>query len=481
MAQATDSPPTAPRDRIRAPLSGRVSLDHGLASLGMGILVGLLFPPLAVALGMPAALSFRPLFLATCLAAGLVVGGAGWLLARQVIGRRVTAFAGRTAWVARVLAQATYSGDWSGCDPQQCRLPVDSADQFGELATSFNDLLSALVELHTVQDQLGALSQGLLEQSGLNALADWGLNQIRQSVGATAGGVIMVQDGILRMVASHGLADPDQIAASKLLADCMYSAEPTIVHLPEWLEVDRILATSRPVEAVALQLKVNSVPTGVLLLALDQSSTALQRQFLSLQAATLGLALHNASARDALALLAAQDGLTGLLNRRFGETRMAEEYARAVRSRVPLGLLMLDLDDFKLVNDTHGHPTGDKVLKAVATASTAMLREGDSMARFGGDEFLILLPGADLGDALEVAERIRLAVAAVDVRAATSSLRTTVSVGAASWPETAASDGAELVRLADEALFAAKEQGRNRVAAAGLRPLPRAATVPIAS
>ncbi len=481
MAQATGSPSTAPLDLIRAPLSGRVSLDHGLASLGMGVLVGLLFPPLVVVLGMPAALAFRPLFVATCLAAGLVVGGAGWMLARQMIGRRVTAFAARTAWVAQVLGQATYSGDWSGCEPQECRLPVDSADQFGELATSFNDLLGALVELHTVQDQLSALSKGLLEQSGLNALAGWGLNQIRLSVRATAGAVMMAQDGTLRTVSSYGLADPDRVAASGLLATCMNSAEPTIIPLPEGLEVDRILAISRPVEAVALQLKVNSVPIGVLLLALDRSSTALQRQFLSLQTATLGLALHNASAREALELLAAQDGLTGLLNRRFGEARLDEEYARAVRSRVPLGLLMLDLDDFKSVNDTYGHPTGDKVLKAVATASSALLREGDSMARLGGDEFLILLPGADLGDAREVAERIRMAVASVEVHTATSPLRTTVSVGAASWPEAAAPDGAELVRLADEALFAAKEEGRNRVAATGLRPLPRTATVPVAS
>ncbi|EQD28665.1 diguanylate cyclase, partial [mine drainage metagenome] len=204
-------------------------------------------------------------------------GGAGWLLARQVIGRRVTGFAARTAWVAQVLAQATYSGDWSECDPQECLLPVDSADQFGELATSFNNLLGALVELHSVQDQLSALSQGLLEQSGLNALSGWGLNQIRQSVGATAGAVIMAQNGSRRTVASYGLADPDRLAGSKLLADCMYSAELTIVHLPDGLEVDRILATSRPVEAVALQLKVNSVPSRGVAAGLGPTSTALQR------------------------------------------------------------------------------------------------------------------------------------------------------------------------------------------------------------
>ena len=465
-------------DLTRAPLSGKVSLDHGLASLGMGVLVGLLFPPLAVVLGISAAQAFRPLFVGACLAAGLVVGGAGALLTRQMIGRRMTVFAARTAWVAQVLAQATFSGDWTGCAPQDCRLPVDSADQFGELATSFNDLLGALVELHTVQDQLSALSKGMLEQSGLSPLAGWGLEQIRLSVRASAGAVVTIQDGSLRTVASYGLADPDRVADSRLLTASMSSVEPTVVHLPDEIEVDLILATLRPLEAVVLPLKVNSVPIGALLLALDRPTTALQQQFLALQAATLGLALHNAIARDALELLAAQDPLTGLLNRRFGESRLREEYARAVRSQLPLGLLMLDLDDFKSVNDTYGHPTGDKLLKAVATAGASLLREGDSMARFGGDEFLILLPGADLDDAIDVAQRIRMAVAAVEVHAATSSLRTTVSIGVASWPETAAPGSAELVRLADEALFVAKDEGRNRVAAAGMATLPRSAAIP---
>ncbi|HUY55203.1 MAG TPA: GGDEF domain-containing protein [Candidatus Nanopelagicaceae bacterium] len=480
MTSPTPSPLDKSTNLVRAPFSGKVSLDHGIASLILGLLGGALIPPLALLLGVSAAQALRPLFFGACLAAGLVVGAAGWLLGRQMIGRRVSRLAASTAWAAQVLAPAANSGEGAGSFPQECRLPVDSADQFGALARSLNDLIGDLVELHAVRDQLSTLAKVLLEQPGLEQLAESGLDQIRRSVGAPAGAIFLLQDGTLRKAASYGFIEPDRIAESELLATCLNSPEATVVPQPDEMNVDRILATSKPLEAVVLPLPGSSSPIGALLLALDQPTTALRRRSLSDQAATLGLALQGASARDALEQLAAQDGLTGQLNRTFGEARLHEEYARAVRSQVPLGVLMVDLDHFRAVNDIYGQPTGDKVLQAVANATAAVLREGDSMARFSADEFLILLPGADLGDSKDVAERIRMAVAGLEVPTDASCLRTTVSVGAASWPETGATGSAELIRRVDEALLSAKEGGRNRVTAAGLWPLTVSAKLPAA-
>ncbi len=441
-------------------------LDFGLASLGIGVVVGMVFPPLAVGLGIPAALAFRPTFVIICLAAGLGVGGVSWLVARLIIGRRISVFAARTAWVADIVARATYSGDWSGCAPESCELRVDSQDEFGDLARSFNDLLGALMGLHSVQDRVSSLSKGVLERSGLQSLANWGLEQTRASVGAVAGALLVTQSGALKTVASYGLANPEALAENRLLVTSLESAEPVLVHLPQGINVDRIVATSTAVEALVLPLRANSVPIGLLLLTLDQPATAGQLSLLALQAAPLGLAVQNAAGREALESLAAHDSLTGLCNRRFADAQLHDEFARAVRGQVPLGLLMLDLDHFKAVNDTYGHLAGDKVLRAIAGAAASVLRTGDSIARFGGEEFLILLPGADMDNARDVAERIRVVVSGLQLRAPEPLPTVTVSIGVTSWPETDAQSGADLVRMADEALFAAKQTGRNRVVVA---------------
>ncbi|MHB1502230.1 MAG: GGDEF domain-containing protein, partial [Candidatus Dormibacteria bacterium] len=283
-----------------------------------------------------------------------------------------------------------------------------------------------------------------------------------------AGALLVTQGGALRTVASYGLANPEALVENRLLVSSLESAEPVVVHLPQGIDLDRVVATSSAVEAVVLPLRANSIPIGLLLLTLEQPATAGQLSLLAMLAAPLGLAVENAAGREALESLAAHDSLTGLCNRRFADAQLRDEYARAVRGHVPLGLLMLDLDHFKAVNDTYGHLTGDKVLKAIAAAAASVLRPGDSIARFGGEEFLILLPSADLGNARDVAERIRLVVSGLQLRAPDLLPTVTVSIGVTSWPEIDAQSEGDLMRMADEALFAAKQAGRNRVAVAGL-------------
>ena len=120
--------------------------------------------------------------------------------------------------------------------------------------------------------------------------------------------------------------------------------------------------------------------------------------------------MNNALAHDRLERLAAIDPLTEAYNRRFGLARLHEEYSRAVRAEAPLGILMLDLDHFKAVNDIYGHLVGDRVLRAVARACRRVIREGDVLVRYGGEEFLVLLPGAGVDDVMQIGERIRRAV-----------------------------------------------------------------------
>lgn len=157
--------------------------------------------------------------------------------------------------------------------------------------------------------------------------------------------------------------------------------------------------------------------------------------------------------------IARQDALTNLGNRLFADERLREEFIRYRTAEIPFSALLLDIDFFKSVNDSFGHETGDGVLRQIAAIIAGAVRASDFVARFGGEEFLVILPGTRLEQAAGVAEKIRAAVAAqsfADVG------RVTISVGVATV-ESEQRNKEDIVRLADQALYEAKSQGRNRV------------------
>jgi len=170
-------------------------------------------------------------------------------------------------------------------------------------------------------------------------------------------------------------------------------------------------------------------------------------------------------AREALREQATRDGLTGLWNRTAIFDILQNELARSRRSGEPLIVLMADLDGFKPVNDRFGHQAGDAVLRQVATRMRAAVRRYDSVGRYGGEEFLIVLPSCELVGGLALAERIRRAIGAECFRAGDVEIRLTCSLGAACASPPAIPPADDLVREADAALYRAKHQGRDRVEA----------------
>jgi len=161
------------------------------------------------------------------------------------------------------------------------------------------------------------------------------------------------------------------------------------------------------------------------------------------------------------------DGLTGVDNRRHIEERLTEAFGHAARLNESLAVVMTDVDHFKSVNDTYGHQAGDAVLKQVAEVLRDTAREIDRVGRYGGEEFLVLLPGASLEDARRYADRARAAVAGREFAYEGGALRRTLSAGVAAWPHPDVRHQEALVKLADDALYAAKTGGRNRVVAHG--------------
>jgi len=183
---------------------------------------------------------------------------------------------------------------------------------------------------------------------------------------------------------------------------------------------------------------------------------------LALQAAE---ALVRARLFEETERMATTDGLTGLLNRRAMDDLLKTRFAEATRYKRPLAFVLFDVDHFKKVNDVHGHPAGDTVLRGVAQEAAGQARESDRVARYGGEEMALILPETDLTGAMAIAERIRIAVSNAEHATETGTLKVTVSAGVSILAPGIESP-AQLIEAADQALYKAKQGGRNRCVSA---------------
>jgi diguanylate cyclase (GGDEF)-like protein len=183
---------------------------------------------------------------------------------------------------------------------------------------------------------------------------------------------------------------------------------------------------------------------------------------------------RRSAAESQLALLASTDGLTGLSNRRRFDDVFAREWLRARRTKAPIALLMIDADNFKAYNDTHGHQAGDAALASIAACIAGSARRAsDLCARYGGEEFAVLLPGETVEGAFRIAEEIRSSVLSLRAQQqGRPDMSPTVSVGAAAMTPQAGLAPHDLIRSADLALYEAKHAGRDRsIAAPPILPL----------
>jgi len=179
------------------------------------------------------------------------------------------------------------------------------------------------------------------------------------------------------------------------------------------------------------------------------------------------IALENARLHGLVQRQAVTDDLTGLANRRQFLSQLDSEIARSKRSGSPLGIVLADLDDFKRVNDTYGHEAGDEALRSFAEILATTARDVDLAVRLGGEEFALLLPDTDLAGAVQLAERLRVALESAEVGAPPGQIRLTASFGVSAFPAAAAAE--DLLTDADRRLYDAKRGGKNQVVASGER------------
>ena len=218
-------------------------------------------------------------------------------------------------------------------------------------------------------------------------------------------------------------------------------------------------------EVAAALLEHERRTAGLLLLARSDPFTPRERQVLTIFATQVSMLLDTIRTREKIVNLADTDDLTGIWNRRYFRRQLPQEIERARTFGVPLSLLLFDIDDFKQINDSFGHVIGDVVLSELCGCVRETLRPTDMIARYGGDEFAVILPHTDLSGATAVAERILSHVRALTIPTdEEGAIRCSVSIGLAEFrrEDAVAND---LVRRADERLYTSKRNGKNRYTA----------------
>ncbi len=289
------------------------------------------------------------------------------------------------------------------------------------------------------------------------------LHKLLSTLQASGGMILIEKNAELFIAASFAMKDEKCILDNAVVKHTMKTSERQVLQFPADIVLDGVLTEYQPKELIVEPILYKQVLIGVIVLGsvTSFSSNALDR--LSLYSPLLSLAFNNAITHQQMQQMAALDSLTGIYNRRFGYNRIQEEFSRSIRSNTALSLIMLDIDHFKVINDTYGHTIGDKMILLISKSIKEAIREGDILIRYGGEEFLCVLPGAGLHDASLIAERIRITVKDSVLKSDDQEIQATVSLGTATYPNKEITDIQQFIHLADNAMYSAKNSGRNKV------------------
>ena len=228
----------------------------------------------------------------------------------------------------------------------------------------------------------------------------------------------------------------------------------------EKYKLDRLASIFIDRATTILPLMVQGNPFGCLVaVSLKKEIDSMEKNYLKLFAGQIELSVSMTRLLESVKIQAVTDVLTGLYNRRYFDETLAKEIKRSQRSKRPFTLITLDLDHLKQINDTYGHTAGDKAIASIGSVLLKNARETDIPARFGGEEFALVMPDTDVEGGIEAAERIRKMIAAKKIEGIGT---ITASIGVATYLKHA-NTIEDLVKLVDQAMYSAKENGRNRV------------------
>jgi diguanylate cyclase (GGDEF)-like protein len=362
---------------------------------------------------------------------------------------------------------AAVHGTVRDCNGDDCYIQTDISDPIvGNIAESFNSFITTIRGHFQAEVIATEFLEQLKAAMQLSDVAEIVIRAFSDYFGAQAGCILSYERGQFALVKSlHMAVDPAVLNGDSLERLMMGGTVWVAEDLPgQHFRLDVVIGQFVPKHVAFIPLRYQEQHIGLCVLV---SSQPFKRDFTLMESRNFvnhaTPFLHNRTLIRRLEQVAAIDELTGMLNRRYGMKRLNEEFERARRHTVPLSVAMVDLDNFKKLNDTFGHQCGDYVIRDLARAMEETLRVSDFTMRYGGEEFLVVLPGASVSDAVKILDRVRRSVESRVLPFGAYEIRYTFTAGVCSYPAPAVDAPEILIARADRALYVGKRAGKNRV------------------
>lgn len=435
-----------------------------------GLLVGIAFPPL-VKLHFndtrPISLSFTLM----CISAGITVGIANYILFSIFISKELRYLVEGMNRVNEYISAALFS---KHIHTGTFEIEVKSSDMIGQVTMAFNTMGRTVEQRLLNETRFRNLISALSANVALDKTAETILKYFIEATCMTSGLLYGKIEDEMTLLSSKGF-DTDDKLPRKLeswqgpINDAIHSGETYTLNTESnhinWLTTTTPYGSIKPKLIRIIPLIAEKSTVGLIIAACGHSREpeSIELETLKTYSSYMAPYLQNSLLHNKIQEMASYDFLTHVLNRRFGLIRLHEEFSTALRHRSDLSVVMIDIDKFKNINDTHGHDAGDQVLKTVTSTLSLHLRNEEIICRYGGEEFLIILPMTNLNKAGLVAERLRDLVEQQTFYYKDKVILVTISLGVSSLSSLVTQNENDLINCADTALYHTKKMGRNQV------------------
>jgi len=435
-----------------------------------GLLMGVAFPPLVNSYFNDSG-SVSLSFTLMCIAAGITVGIANYILFSIVISKELHYLVEGMNRVNNHISAALFSRKLR---TETFEIEVKSNDMIGQVTMAFNTMGKTVEQRLLNETRFRNLTSDLSANVALDKTAAIILHYFIDATCMTSGLLYGKIEEEMTLLSSKGI-DTDEKLPRKLeiwqgpIHDAIQSGEPctldTESNCIDWITTTTPYGSIRPKLIRIIPLIAEKSTVGLVISACGQSpmSESIQLETLKTYSSYMAPYLQNSLLHNKIQEMASYDFLTHVLNRRFGLIRLHEEFTTAQRHQSDLSVVMIDIDKFKTINDTHGHEGGDQVLKTLTSTLSLHLRNEEIICRYGGEEFLIILPMTNLNKAGLVAERLRDLVEQQTFFYKNKVILVTISLGVSSLSSLVTQNENDLINAADTALYHTKAMGRNQV------------------